>query len=520
MISNNPLLRPVCRRHGIHDGLFDPVSLLVYLPQERIGNVDVVSTRLAQLHEHLHWFQHVGTSVGAFLSMTQFALQQFTINWFSSLDEEERQRAVRRRQDGRPLVEVDSTGRLVNEADEWTEFYRIQQQIWYDGLVLLRLFEDSSVFLDSRPPEDQIGDAISDTYLYCVDRLSLDVPADIFAVREQFRPEGTLVFPATGDVQVTTTGLFESHATAVELQVLRSVARVLGERYSLLLRNRVTEFLDGKRGAAFTIFRHITGAHVSVGTLLDTFIVICDAALNPPLPPYNDRSEIRRWRWLELYPPLRFIALCYAAEQVGMLVDKGADDYGKRVLEYVDALSEVANLPPWTLMRHWADDQDSIIFDLGALESQLPDVTEDSLFSIDMDANYSKYLLAVQQGCWRKRSEDPLLMIDHGAASRRMAHPVDVIAALTMPGGLWLGPPLLCPEPNRLQYSVRLSSKIGTWLVLSSAVMRAMYDVVCGTGPIDLTAYPTESIVGRSEGASIRNSVMRSLKIDLGCVVS
>src|SRR5262249_53898415 len=126
VIPDIPILRRPITRSGTADALYDPQTLTL-----RVDNTDKVEHHSSLVHEWVHWYQHHGTSFGAFLSALRFSQRATTVAHLRNVPRARRVDIFRKKNAGTggPIVQIDNeTQALVESRDDSLGLFR---HIWY-----------------------------------------------------------------------------------------------------------------------------------------------------------------------------------------------------------------------------------------------------------------------------------------------------------------------------------------------------------------------------------------------------
>lgn len=444
---------------------------------------------LTHIHENTHWFQHVGTTYGAFMDALRSSQKMSLLRGLRGLPRSKRRRLFDdRMKGGRPFIEIDAQTQYMKESRAVDPAIGIVKQIWFDHQWLHASFDDSkAVGKLGFPPVDACANVVADVILNCCDThefesSDFELGAHIDARRWYFEGESELsetLVELDGKIQhLTSTGLMECAASLNELQYLQDnafsvIAPVEHQRIAQL---RLEEFEKSSYSIPFKLYRETAkNACIPHEIFLLSLNLLIFFALNPPLPPRVLHRPSRSWRWEDVYPPHRFLA-------------------GLAILDQIDGIKDAEAI---TEMRRFiADISDA---------SGLPYCGEASLPARRYTIND-----------WNKESETPNsnMLIDDvltTEAQFRLAGIADRLPLLAnfascLTGDLsrkfarvlfpdetrydFLGPPLEFLKDGKIGF--RGTAAFGNNIVRSVAVSAGFFEFACGTGVISFEDLPKE----------------------------
>lgn len=406
------------------------------------------------IHEHMHWLQYVGTSVGAFHALLRASMDKTVFRFFHQMPSEAVTAILSRRKRGEPIIPLLEDGTLDDSLYD-TEFNDINvfRQVWHDHLVTRTLFWDSE--LQESVKTDRaisIPEILGDSLLMCADLGLCEYPgndrARTWLDLGQSQPE----LVRFGDKRLTTKHLLEAAATIQELHA--ALAGTLLDDRSLieevLAKLELTSY-----GMAYEVFELIVDFPPSqYVNSLTTLCVIIDLALNPPIPPIVV-DIIQPLSWHEIYPPIRFHSLCKAVRRIGLIrhdsTSKECNDWQDKVIE----MSKIADPRKW---------------DVSHLTKALAKVDDsDTCWETHNSQSWINWFLNAANQVWNTRRSFPELITrlgecTHGELSRRA---VPYFTALE--GKDWFQAPFLLNvgEPIRHSYWKNFGSFLFLGLLFS-----------------------------------------------------
>ena len=461
----------------------------------------MVSYEALDSHETMHWFQHNGTTIGVFLSLLRYSQQRTAINFMHKINKKERKMLFDNRNEKKrqPIVAIDTKGDLLYDNNLENRDLIIYPQIWYDHQFVYSLLEHSHNQDTVRHvPRGQVfGEIVGDTILYFCEATGIEYPGHQYA-RSLYQFKDDKVFFVKEDSQrITTRSLFEGVASANELSLL-----VLRGAPDSIVNKVKSNLFSGTYGVGINAFmRRLNISQPELMKFIPTFNVLCDIALNPPLPPFFINAPLGRasWDWVEIYPPLRFLQLIQQVPKLGYLPSGASHDL---INNYVNSLCDLLNWPSPTSYKFMFTKDNGL--------KQFPDAvskTKTKISNIDLD--YYHYLLWVQANIWEQRKDKlPFFtnMAECKCDSKLFMHFWDLIK---IPGYLneWGDAPFrIVSSANKAGFMFD-SKKFNQWLFISSCFHNMLFDLMTGSGKIDFSSYGP--LATRNIG--LVNSVIASL---------
>jgi hypothetical protein len=481
--------RPPLRSGGGY--AFDPFTLIMrgprdFAPDAKLDPVEDSAAQQAFLHEDLHWLQSVGTSVGLFLTAVRFSQEQ-TAGLLRDLPPHLR----RQLRDGRvstpavPIAQVDRAGALVGGSSRGSQPLGSLVQGWYDHLATHRLFADSQI-VDGVAWDLPVG--LTETFCDIASTLHLMGVSSSYDYQEhrqrlRFSDLGRRVGNAD---RVTTTLILESAATVDELLTAVMMARKSPGSGEALVEAIVRRLRGGTYGAALRHFARLVHADTEAGFAdLFTFGLVCDIALNPPLPPVTPASEMPL-SWDELYPPIRFLRACGAVKALSIQLDAGSEHR-----DYVELRESVCAAASMTIADGgWANLDSYQQVDWPALFTAPPGEPPGPSGGIPENNGYLDFLLWCGARARELRAHDIRLLL-HPGFRISLRDPQAIALRFEEQGGGWYRAPAWSLG-DRFAFSEPLRSWFGTWLITKAVWGASIHDWMAGTGPLDLRSLPRE----------------------------
>jgi hypothetical protein len=465
--------------------------------------IDEVDLHLSLTHEHVHWTQHHGTTVGSFLSLLRFTQQRTTISWLAKLPSPvKKQLESLRRSVGVPsIVALKPSGeRIVDPSRNST--LEMTCQIWHDQLLSHSVIENSAHQDQIGWPRGEVfGEIVGDALLYACEECGLGTyPGNAEARRWYHFDDSELKFVAVNGERLTTRALMEGMATANEIQALLFFPQVAK---SEPLVKRLQQTLDSFYGVAWRALVYSLGdAPRAWPRLIPTLNVLCELALDPPLPPLVMAPPLTgaHWPWEDIYPPLRFMQLLKAVKRIGLL----DVEYDHSMIEYY--IRSLCDDLMWPCPLDFEHPLSSSIrrFDFAHMDP----AEEDRMW-------YHDYLLWVQSKMWALKKTNLPFFTNFGqhTSGRLNEHYYFDTHSAENDTKYWLRPPFLRTPDERLAY-IQDRTFID-WLLLSTLAYYLLFDVMVGVGDYDLSAFPAEVVNSKATLERVFAALSRGMDLDL-----
>jgi hypothetical protein len=490
MIQPAPLLRRKALGTALFDFAYDPYTLLLKFPKESGRSISVrelFKHSAAIVHESSHWIQHHGTTIGALLSLIRFSQSVTGNDLLFALRKDELEALLTHRfKDESPVIPVDSSGRLILPPGADRATY-LAHQIWHDHQLVYKGLLDSSELDEAGcPPGEVFGQIVADGLLFISDQFQLGAyPGNKTARAYYHFPKSEIVFAAFKGERLTTRNIMEGAASSNELRALASYPE-LGREYTLEhkvqdVNAALDNLLASNYGISLRALLHLTdSSEDAVLDLLPTLNLVSDLALNPPVPPIVV-PDAERYRWAEVYPPLRFFLLGAQVGRVGRLKHFSdhheLEEYGAKLLDAAGLLQissykcRLDDYPPKTSYSRAAK--------------------EGCWVPEPQSVHYYDYLLWVHSKFWQTRRSDLPLFVNlcECMVGDFSARYLDYI--IGEEGRLWFQPPLFWTSDNMIGHG-QAARELGSGLLLSAAADYVLFDILAGTGSIDMAAYPPD----------------------------
>jgi hypothetical protein len=318
-------------------------------------------------HENIHWIQATGFGYGQYQAGIDQTRTEIAEAFLGIITPEQVQTLLAGRKGGRPIVIYDKRGDLWEELSLGPVALRLQRH-WL-GLGLLRYALDNARTIGEQVSRLRFYLGLAKLYSRVgpnVSEIALMSDPELLEAALGWAPDGAITVTNDEGRSISSASIAECSAVldehwfyAYQSEWCRQHSQDSdSDRWWTKLdeswRSRESTFY----GDAFRIFAQQNPLlDLNESTSLATLGLICYLALNGPWLFQDVRS---RPRWRDVYPPLRFCALCEAVAKVGVLPSYSVyrlstDEF----LAYTLRLCEQANvsqpevrtptaiLPPW-----------------------------------------------------------------------------------------------------------------------------------------------------------------------------
>lgn len=483
-VAQRPRLRSLAGRYA-----FDPFSLITFASPDPPGEgkqafiADSLKYHAAQTHESHHWIQWQSTTLGAFLTALRHSSEQ-AVFLLERLPASDRRRLFSERASNmpRPIVQLANDQSLLAESARDSQPLGSLVQTWYDHLVLHKMFLDSSAMAEI--PWDMstaFAESLADV-MELLSRVGVVADYDYQSARVAFGlPESSHAVLAIAGEHLTTSAILEAAATVNEMLSLVAVGGIMSPSLiEAALADVASRLATGTYGLARRLFDrtvpNLTGTPSSPWTLS----LICDIALNPPLPPIV--ASPGQLDWADVYPPFRFARACIALERVGRGIDATSthDDY----VELISDVCSGAGLTDPTQYRPRLAGHQRIDW-LSACGLVSGELSTDA--GLGPEHSYFDYLLWGMQKFWDLRQDDLPQVVNSGWCSTR-GDRLELL--LDREGAGWFRPPLWALE-DMFGYTESIGVPFGSWLASSAAGHAAAHEFMLDTA-LDLAWLPVQ----------------------------
>ena len=355
-------------------------------PATNFGNTEVFHRQ--NLHEHIHWLQHAGSTWGIFSSCCQFGESQQFAKWLDAIGPDKRSRFFALHHKGETIVSLDGkTGVLkVHDKELSTtaeHFLGNSVGLFYAGRILL----DASNFQNFSYP---LGKFVVQA-LNIISRFPWNHTKIPYAPKTTDVTTNSIRSWKQVEQQATVLGILESAALVSEaLSAGHGYSGDIGSsEFERTVREAVSRLFGAKFEQYSVAFRIWVGQHEKLKSLalgdfhpdksnlypaLISFALIADAALNPPLPPVYSCDSWEQSLWKDIDPAIRFNLLVQAGAEME-LPDR--DITSQEALKWTVELLNRADLPGLHLDLHYIAEAETPSFnydhqdDFSYLESVL-----------------------------------------------------------------------------------------------------------------------------------------------------
>lgn len=447
-------------------------------------------------HETVHWLQHIGTSFGAFLTLAKYCRDRSAIHWFSQLNKNQSGHNIlmRRVREGVPIVPIEP-GSFKLGWEPVDEDIDVARQILYDlWWVRCTLYSGPYRCFLYKEPEDILSLGLRD-------------------ISNKFtgtnRVEQPVVGPCdaifSGSYRLTATDLIEAAAMVNEYAFrLRSEEPLEDTLLALALRREhdpqsndyhyfgPVNFWCERFGISEREF--LCNSHY-----MFFFMLACDIALNPPLPPFEaiNADAKASWRWDDIFPPARFarIVKLGIGEHVTGGVDSLQDEMCAAAGLTAPSQLRLMNSRLWRSETEW----------MGAPE-----------FSATRSDSYFHFFLWAATKAWEARRHS-FCTLACPALCSDLKPVIDKRRLFIKKAGVFTeafaNPPVVVSDGAMQLAEDGYSRGLATWLVESTAMDAPLFNLAFNARPpLDLSDFP--ALISSSE--PFRRRLIRNLEEAVG----
>lgn len=447
---------------------------------------------IAAFHEKTHWIQYCATSIGCLLTAVKLYQHLWVRLELPEVSPRVRAQLFDWRRSGRPIFTIDATNGVV--LDHLSKDGRAFAETWWEYQVAFSLLSGdlARAELKGHDLSTALGRVLGFIAGSALGLKAADTETS-FALMDAF---GTAQWNQldTAKYGLTTHDLFEAGAVVHELTAL-AMSRLMGiDDADIIERLREREAQVGPHPyfKAVRFFCQYAGIddplRVAVADpLRRAFHAIVDLALNPPVPPFVSfelLDELRKrpggaFSLKQLYPPLRFHALCLGIKALGQGACPSDD---AETAEFESKLCSITGVitPPRSFEGPWAGCQ---AIDLTVLEDN-----EEALRRLRL----LDYFRAVHRELWQLRQshvgfssgylESVRLDKDPETSDRLLLERHGAVVQPLVQIGRWLKGYDMLPAPGLERLQIHLLAK--------SAFEYLLPDIFGDSGPLSLSSYP------------------------------
>jgi hypothetical protein len=367
------------------------------------------------IHELHHWYQLTATTFGAFVLWLRYLRDRQFINAIRQFDLEDRLELRRVIEEGTPIIRINKDLNRVFTNKEETQL-ETALDAYYGRLlaeqILLGLVPADIQSKLELSVEDIVNSALNDVAHF----VSADQSRRCLNV--SFSTGGRLtdhiVSAPENDLRLDVWQIMECAAVFNEYDYLSYViGRSSNLESALDLQRRAHEkrWSDPKNAiykTAARLLKAVGGAKLDQEDLTNTVIVLCDVALNPPIPPItaaSDGVDVASIDWAGVSPVARFVKCCHGIRDVGVC-PPDADD--ARLAEYRVELCRKAELFHAESFPSIFDEKEP---------AEVPGGT-----GLVNQYYYSSYLMGAIQSGWRLRGSEGALVYAPGRPIYHLRH--------------------------------------------------------------------------------------------------
>ena len=278
---------------------------------------------LTLTHEHFHWTQSQGTSIGQFSRLLQYWSILTVLSMRRDLLDLQWSRIGETRKSRSALVPINPRSLEIyyDRLPDFGSEFGMLRLTWYDALLLERMLTFPARFVDVRDVNPTAALTRS------LRLLSMLLSPDPDAIAEFIQSAGSKADRAIRNPvppilsEISTESIMELAACIQEAFLLQQLDHEDGDRTALLaIHKEVLGFSEGgsERGRASHLAWVAIEALIPIFGVRRTLIAIavaCDVALNPPLPP-TDWGNHCSLDFGQVVPGLRFSDALFALSKV------------------------------------------------------------------------------------------------------------------------------------------------------------------------------------------------------------
>jgi hypothetical protein len=462
--------------HAAGGPQFDLATNMVVMPSdgEHHSRIPSHDAHLQIVHESGHWNRIHGSSIGVSLSLMKYASERIIADHLPSLDSSEKSALFNDRRAGNKIFS------FKNPPPGRSDRFNLIRQMWLDSIAANWALYDMHTLGNLQWEfSAAIESALTDVLLWGEPLFSTET-----ARLERRTPQVRLIdrdsfgAAAVNGEEITTRHIFECTSTIDELLSLGldhincpgsetdQVAQAMGwpvanEQLAELALKRLT---DGEYGRPWRAYTRITGDTRFPQSAIMT-LLLCDIALNPPLPPFLNLDESAEIRWLDIYPPIRFLRCSQAVSKLGVLPGLPGDDL---LREYSDDLCHAAQITN-------PQDMNGLFMGEPVFSISEPFFSFPAPEVGSMEGDYITYLSWAQRKLWNLRQDSPTLLTFFGANGRAQARNGAEFILAEGTGAGWFTEPF---QNYQGTYRSALQSEVSHQYLASLALYLTLHDLV------------------------------------------
>lgn len=493
---------------------YDPENMILRYGDGR-GAVDRTPDGFRQhwlsfAHEQCHYLALTGTTFGCFLALLRHDRLFSGLEWLHDMPSAAKEEMIRARRcdDGRPIVEMARSPNkkylgLAASPTNQPEAADIMRQILFDSFFTWNVFYDLESLGEiacHRDPREVIALALRDACLRSKKVHRVDQPA----LAQTLAGIGP-----TGSKALGTREVLEGAAVANELiflYVAGAPATTLVQRFQELQRSSYFTALKRYMRALHRDLHDILAHPLAV---LPLFLVLCDLALNPLLPPFAMRDP-KPLAWEDVYPPVRLMRLLDDINSSDLeRIDETTISTPGRLHQEIDriaARSRFASPTQFSFPGPSAEVRDALRPMFHEAYARPPGVDAQRIGEIlNKGITAYEYRSWLEASAWRLRSDDPVSVIlpsyylashSHFAGDR----PGLIMLPGRFGGGLVYPPLVYEPKTDELQTVSGVDPNFGYCLTIELLREHLMHELLFAVGrptlgPLPERSFPREGTV-------------------------
>lgn len=365
-----------------------------------------------------------------------------------------------------------------------SERLQLFRQIWLDLNYMYRVLLDSEQIGGlAWNQQAAISSALTDLVMYSHETFQR---SDLIESIDLGWSDGITGISANGE-RLTTRLLFECAATIDQIFAIQGFSAG-GDLFAKPLMRAGVDLMNvlfsERYGLPYRIFTGAVNGHpLHSGQALTTLLVLCDFALNPPLPPaVLEPRTLANLTWVSMYPPVRFVRACEMVSELG-LVPTEPDN--RTICAYIDAVAtRLAVVSPTQYSGYLSASQTLHV-------PEMFNFPNDNVY--DPGGNYVTLLAWVQQKLWRLRHTEPRFIVLYGGNFTFQSR--DAVELVVGDEAPWFSAPFRWTSSGAFAHSTGLSKKIVTQYFTSIATYLACADLVASCSGLRMDRLPPDSTV-------------------------
>jgi len=219
MVPDNKILNRGTYNSYLTSAEYNPRTNIVKINHSRNDGIlkNALNYNQSLMHEHVHWIQHHGTSMGCFLDALRATQTQITVDWLGDLPKNIRQQLLHHRFiKKQPILSITENFQpIYNNEHQKLDIFR---QTWFDHQIFHTAFDNLDRLNNIKiPPGFVLGQVVSDIFVNLTSSHSI---AETMEVRKWFSVEDCCSKAFDKKNHLTTSILMETPACLAELSII------------------------------------------------------------------------------------------------------------------------------------------------------------------------------------------------------------------------------------------------------------------------------------------------------------